>query len=128
MRKCEKKSVKKIDPKYIGVPNICFSVIGEKDKRAVEFKKQRLARGFDDSELWGLDCAIAKFIIPRLERFLEVSSEHIDGTVEGGVKVLEAMRLIVAEVEDCKLLTEADKRCVAQGLKIFSKIFQTLWY
>jgi hypothetical protein len=65
--------MKRKDPQ--GIPNVCFSLISERDSRNKAFKKQRLERGFDDSETWCLDLTIAKFIIPRLERFIEISEK-----------------------------------------------------
>jgi len=69
----------KIDPIDCNVPNINFTLIerGEDDERWDKYKKQRLERGFDDSETWSLDSTIVRFIIPRLKRYLEVASKVI---------------------------------------------------
>lgn len=64
-----KYDVPKNDP--INIPNVCFSLIDEDDERAAEYRKQRIERGFDNSELWSLDATIAKFILPRLKVFRE---------------------------------------------------------
>ena len=66
-----------IDHKYIGVPNICFSLTEKDDDREKEFSKQRFEFGFDDSETWSLRDTIANFIIPRLERYEEISKEFL---------------------------------------------------
>ena len=42
------------DPKYLGIPNICFSLTEDTDRRESEYKEQRIQRGFDDSETWSL--------------------------------------------------------------------------
>jgi len=68
----------KKDPKYLGIPNICFSLTDKNDVREKKFKKQRLKRGFDDSETWSLRDTIAKFIIPRLKRFKKKYIENIE--------------------------------------------------
>lgn len=47
------------------------------DKNFKKFKRQRETRGFDDTELWGLDVAIAKFIAPRLKAYIA----HKDGSI-----------------------------------------------
>jgi hypothetical protein len=47
------------------------------DKNFKKYKRQRETRGFDDTELWGLDVAIAKFIAPRLKAYIA----HKDGSV-----------------------------------------------
>jgi len=59
-----------------GVPNVCFSLVDDQDARWEKYAKQRKERGFDDSELWNLDCSIAKFILPRLERYQEIKCAH----------------------------------------------------
>lgn len=58
-----------VDPRYIRVPNINFSLANKNDTREKMFKKQRLKYGFDASELWSLRNTIAKFIYPRLKEF-----------------------------------------------------------
>lgn len=59
-----------------GVPNTNFSLIDDQDARWEEYSKQRKDRGFDDSEIWNLDITIAKFILPRLERYQEIKVAH----------------------------------------------------
>ncbi len=71
-----KKSKKlKIDPKELFCSkNICFSEVGGRDSKRIEkYKKQRISRGFDDSETWSLDGTIASFILPRLKRYKEIN-------------------------------------------------------
>jgi hypothetical protein len=51
-----------VDVKYLGVPNICFSLTDKNDKRGIEFTKQRIERGFDYSKTWSLRDSIALFI------------------------------------------------------------------
>ena len=63
----------KKDIKYLGVPNVCFSLTSENDDREKLFSQQRIERGFDDSETWSLKDSIIKFIIPRLERYEEIA-------------------------------------------------------
>jgi len=71
----------KIDPKELFChKNICFTLMDDKEekdtklkKRSEEFKKQRISRGFDDSETWCLDQVIASFVLPRLKRFKEIN-------------------------------------------------------
>ena len=46
------------DIKELNIPNVCFSIVDQLDKedeRQETFKKQRLERGFDDTEIWTLD-------------------------------------------------------------------------
>jgi hypothetical protein len=62
------------DVKYMNIPNICFSLTDKDDKREIEYKKQRIERGFDDSETWSLTDTICGFLIPRLKRFKECAN------------------------------------------------------
>ena len=61
------------DIKYLGVPNVCFSLTNKDDDREEKFSKQRIERGFDDSETWSLRDTIANFILPRLKAFNEIT-------------------------------------------------------
>lgn len=40
--------------------------------RPIKFLRQRLTRGWDDSDLWNLDYVIIKFIYPRLKAYREL--------------------------------------------------------
>jgi hypothetical protein len=63
-----------IDPKnYYGL----VLNLPEDDKRLETFREQRAERGFDDTETWSLDVTIARFIAPRLDRYLEVAEQMI---------------------------------------------------
>jgi hypothetical protein len=67
----KKKAVKKADPKYIGVPNVCFSLVDKDGQREKAYVKQRLTVGFDDSETWSLDTVMARFT-PHYSDYLEL--------------------------------------------------------
>lgn len=45
-------------------------------KRRFKFLFQRLIRGFDDSETWDLQDTFHRWLLPRLERFLEVTCAY----------------------------------------------------
>jgi hypothetical protein len=65
---------KEFDP--ICLKNMCFSLadkLDSEDPRQLDFYKQRIEKGFDDSELWNLDTTILKFILPRLKVFKEIT-------------------------------------------------------
>jgi len=50
---------------------IYFGFDSNDEETELIHRLQRLTRGFDDSETWNLDSTIAKFIVPRLEVFIE---------------------------------------------------------
>lgn len=62
---------KEVDP--LGIPNCNFSLIDNIDdiECCIKYKKQRIERGFDDTECWNLNTTIAAFILPRLKVFKE---------------------------------------------------------
>ena len=55
---------------------INFSIGSSEADARIEHKRQRLERGFDDTELWNLDHTFAKFVLPRLKRFKEVNQGY----------------------------------------------------
>ena len=126
----KKKAIQqKIDPKSLGIPNICFSLTDEKDKREKKFVKQRQTVGFDDSETWNLDMTIAGFVLPRLKRFKEVCAVHPGELTEeewDGIldEMIAGFELISKTVNHSK---EEDKQA-NKAIKLFSKYFFALWW
>lgn len=122
--------MKKKDIKYLGVPNICFSLTKKNDDREKKFSRQRVERGFDDSETWSLTDTIANFIIPRLKRYDEIASETIkrdDELVQDTQDAIKALELIVRD-DGTHLFTDEEYNQVKVGLDKFSKIFMGLWW
>ena len=123
-------NMNKIDPKYIDVPNICFSLTNKDNERDIEFAKQRMVRGFDDSETWSLYTTMANFIIPRLKRYIELTENRIIQTEEDRIqlnKLLTAMELIVRN-DGIELFTKDEEKQVKEGVELLSKIFFNLWW
>lgn len=129
----------RIDPKECNVPNICFSLSDSsdrKDKRDI-YRRQRLKRGFDSTELWNLETTIGAFIYPRLLKFRDAGVSHPCGLTEKEWKrILNDMLcffkyyyLIFNGKED-----EADKHeskysdRMERGIKLFAKYYGDLWY
>lgn len=123
--------MKEIDPKYLNIPNINFSLTDKEDDREDKFKKQRIARGFDDSETWALDYVIASFIIPRLKRFIEVNSINFNNEYEKDFgkslpKMLKAFELVVRD-EGSRIWTDKEEKQYNKGIKLFQEYFLALW-
>ena len=124
---------KRIDPRETGVPNICFSLGGKDEEREEEFKKQRLERGFDDSETWSLADTFANFMIPRLERYAEIVEQGANG--DDGVneelpdlrKVILALKLLVRD-EGIRLYSKEEGAQVEEGLTLMGETFQGWWW
>ncbi len=121
--------IKKKDVKYLQVPNVCFSLTGSTDDREPDMIRQRIERGFDDSETWSLTDTIANFIIPRLERFIEItikmgeSPEYIKDLDD----LLIAMKLI-ARNNGNRIFTNEEEKVISKGLDIFPQVFMGLWW
>ena len=132
----------KKDPKYLGTPNICFSLTDKDDDREVRFSKQRIKRGFDDSETWSLRDTIANFIIPRLERYTEIimvsgcrsgwdgepdESGETRDEIDMLKKMLRAFELVTRD-NGSFILTNEEYNEYEEGIKLFSEYFLSLWF
>lgn len=122
-----------IDPR--GIKNVNFSLGEETDKREPEWKAQRLTRGFDDTEMWNLDCTIAKFIAPRLKVFKEQAAEIGDHPVnitsekwqEILSQMIEGFELYSDHFNWSAEDSDANWRKVDKALSLFRKWFFNLW-
>jgi hypothetical protein len=112
-----------IDPKYLGIPNINFSLTNKEDYREEKFKKQRIEMGFDDSEGWSFDITIANFILPRLKYFKNTFGEETERKCD---KIILALELIVRNGGD-RIWTIQETKEINKGLKLLSKYFLQLW-
>lgn len=125
------------------IPNVNFSLIDPDDERWEKYKQQRLSRGFDNSELWSLDCTIAEFIAPRIREFAK-SPGGIPGKVDFMTKDQnlsneekekywkEVLEKIAWSFENYRLDPPMedynewmDK--VNEGLALFVEYFSSLW-
>lgn len=118
----------KKDPKYLGIPNISFSLVTPGDDREELFAKQRLERGFDSSELWSLKDTIANFILPRLKAFADDPCGHPGSfnNVEEWQTVLNKM-VRSFELSNKDILTEKEHSEWHAGMKLFKEYFFCLW-
>jgi len=120
----------KKDIKYLDVPNICFSLTGKDDNREVDFIKQRIERGFDDSETWSLRDTIANFIIPRLKRYEEISVDFLERDKKLIKKINQFQRAmeLIARDNGTAIFTKKEWKQVDKGLEAFPYIFMSLWW
>ena len=122
-------SVEPRDP--YGIPNVCFSLIDETDDRWGEYTKQRLERGFDDSETWSLDGTISKFIYPRLKVFLEytkrLSCHPVGIDFDEWVPIIERMVKGFELLSSDEVKTNDEYVIIEEALDLFRKHFHSLW-
>lgn len=120
----------KCDPKYLGIPNIQFSLTSHNDDREPQFRIQRISRGFDDSETWSLRDTITGFILPRLKRHREI----IDGFIVNTGNLYENIDLAIRAFEIVKKedetggVTKEEWEEYDKGMKAFGDVFMRLWW
>ena len=110
-----------VDILELNIPNVNFSLKVEDKRRKELYKKQRTERGFDDSETYDLFVTIAKFILPRLQRFKELHNENVE-VEESFEKFLEdfedSLKIVVRDD-----MNSEDHLKVAETLKELSKYY-----
>ena len=119
----------KVDIKNIDTPNICFSISRPEDEHEESYKIQRILRGFDDSETWALHAAIACFILPRLERYVEITNSIIKKSEKEKKElkcIITSMKLIMKDRGG--YYSEAEDIKIQKGLDLLPKIFMSLWW
>lgn len=99
--------------------------------REFKFFWQRLTRGYDDSETWSLCVEHAKWMAPRLKRFIEIHNGHpchLDA--DGWNNVLNDMLYSFDKIakDDIDDLTEEENNKIYEGLKQFSVWYMDLWW
>ena len=129
----------------MGAPNGCnlnFSLKEVELSTKLKYLRERLERGFDDTEIWNLCDTVAMFILPRLKRFKEVNKGYpAELTPEGWDEVIEKMIYAFehSEYEDLDYdgknwfeLPETEKNeilCkITEGLNLFARHFFDLWW
>ena len=98
--------------------------------RAIRHWFQRRVRGWDDSDLGRLDETIAKFVVPRLERFMEIdhgcpnefSPDQWKEALGEMLYALKAHAIGCGESEK-----DIDWGRVQKGMELFGKFFRFLW-
>ena len=116
------------DSKYLGVPNICFSLTSSDDKREERFTKQRIERGFDDSETWSLSGTLANFLLPRLIRFNELDTSIRSDQEQEDYDNFQ--RLLELEIRDdgARVFTHEEDLLIEKGLDAFKRLFFDMWW
>lgn len=99
------------------------------------YAKQRKKRGFDDTETWSLDGTIADFVYPRLKRLKKLNTGYPSTlkSIKEWENILDKMILAFKHLRDdniCNSIESERKRQeeIAEGLKLFAKYFQHLWW
>lgn len=120
--------MKKIDIKELDVPNICFSLTKEDDTREELFKQQRIERGFDDSETWSLDGTFSKFMLPRLERYREITKDMFDEQDDFNTKIDELIESLKLHTHCDGYISNETREQIKKGLRHLPEIYLGLWW
>ena len=101
----------------------------EKEKNLKNTKNKGL-NDFDDTETYSLFNTIAKFTLPRLKRFKEVTDSHpTDMTFEEWMiildKIIESLEIIS---KDDSFLKHEKEAKIKEGIDLFGKYFTYLWW
>jgi hypothetical protein len=117
------------DPKSLGIPNINFSIYTDGDQRESSFLKQRLERGFDESETWSLYSTISRFIFPRLKAFKESNICYPpELTTEEWNVILDKMIKSFELAIESDFMTEEESEEFREGFNLFNEYFFALWW
>ena len=117
------------DPKELKIPNICFSLDEGNEKDSEKYKKQRIERGFDDTETYNLFTTIAQFVLPRLKRFKEVNDSYPNKmTFEEWDEILDKMIQSFELITQDNFDIQRDDEKIKEGLDLFGKHFTKLWW
>lgn len=120
--------MKRIDIKELDVPNICFSLTKEDDTREELYKQQRIERGFDDSETWSLDGTFSKFMLPRLERYREITKDMFSEQDDFNIKIEELIESLKIHICEDTIHTNETREQIKKGLRHLPEIYLGLWW
>ena len=134
-QKKSKDSSKSFTNSEINNFSIAEEVYKDVPERLDHFKKQREENGFDDTETWHLDKTLALFLIPRLERFIQVNNGYPGGETEESFN--EKLNFILksfkeyynGENDEVSLELEKERLINAnKAIAILGEIWFDLWW
>jgi len=115
--------------------------------RQLKWWWQRRTRGWDDRDLWSLDVALAKWILPRLKEFRKIKHgvPHFDGIdldSDGNIKDFDLAqqqwqeiqgKMIIAfehiiDQNNGTFLDMDDHEEIQEGLTLFGRYITYLWW
>jgi hypothetical protein len=94
--------------------------------REIKFVKQFIMRGFSDKKLWSLDITLAKWFLPRLKAFVEISNKQWN---EKEKEDLQEIIWMFTKIADNSTIEsrETINRC-EKVKKLFVEYLDKLWY
>jgi hypothetical protein len=109
------------------------SEIDPDDERQPFWAKEREEFGFDHTEMWALDQALAKMILPRLKHFKEchicfpptITAKKWDNILQSMIDGFE--EILTRDLTTEKRGREWDVKKIQKGLRLFAKWYFDLW-
>jgi ATP-dependent helicase/DNAse subunit B len=115
---------------YCNHPSYCgyADTMSHDDDRHEKWEKQYNERGFDDSVTWSFDCKLVEWIIPRLERFIEISEETTNADeFHAKCKVmLEGFKFYLSD--DFNEFNEKHMEIIDKSFKLLAENYRGLWW
>lgn len=99
------------------------------DKRHLEWEVQRFTRGYDDTEMWCLTTAIARFLLPRIKDFEQnyCLAPPDDPLRSDYKKIIKALELVIEDGINFRNPNTKDGQIFAEGWKIFHDRYLGMW-
>src|ERR1019366_2702358 len=100
--------------------------MSEDDKRQGAWAKQRISRGFDNTELWNLDIAFAKLMLPRVKEFVEYAPPYFEQKSwrRDMTLIINGLELIASG--EC-VFNQKQEKTIRLGLKSFIRNIRSMW-
>ena len=114
-------------PSYDGC--MSYEIMNGDIERYISYKKQYETMGFDDSVVWSLDNSFGKWIVPRLERFIEISATILVKTKDEIAEyheMLNGFKLLSSD----EYFTGDEKyhQPIKRAFELLAKHYSKLWY
>lgn len=92
------------------------------------YAKQRKERGFDDTELWGFDVTLSRYLMPRLQRLKEIAIAYPPcfNSLEEWNEVLDKIIWACNYKSNTGVAIEEDDRRIQESFNLLGKYFQYL--
>ena len=100
--------------------------------RQEKFDKQKEKLGFDDREIWNLDCTFVAWVYPRLKRYIKVTKGSHPGCFTSYKPWKKILKQIVKGFEiflksDGNTTSVKDNEAIDKSFELFSQYIRTLW-
>lgn len=98
------------------------------DVRHILYEEQRAERGFDDTETWSLDFVLLRFLVPRLERLIEIRNEVFDLDDKHKAEMDEMLLGFKLYLDEGAAQQEEPIKNARKSFKLLAKNFRRLWW